>query len=270
MSKKMKSFTFRRKLIKNQFFNSVVCNCKETKNSILDWMFNLYKSKNISIDHFSYIFIKYDIAFPIQISEIGWALFKITDDNGNNHILRYNTSYEENYSIERREYPFGKFINFKINELNDIILMKADIIQLRKNNTGKRENMLSFVYDYVKHFTTVGVKHAYQKHPYLKITYSLQNEEFDNEVLKLLCEITSFKELFNDVFDIFVGILDIGKIQTLSVKATYASNLLSEITLENGIVKSYSFTQKISESETCLHNNFISKKVDKFINEHLG
>lgn len=263
----MKKFVFRRRLIKNGFFDTVVCDCKETENSILDWMFNLYRDKNILIDHFSYLFIKYEITFPIRISKSGCESLEITDYDGNLYILKH--PYTEIYFIENRNYPFGKFFKFKISRPNDIILMQFDVIQLYKNNTGKIENMISFVYNYEKDFTTVGVKHAYQKEPYLKITYPLQTVEFDNKISILLCKITSSKESFKDVFDIFIDILNIAKFQTLSIKSKENSQIISEIVLENGIVKSYSHTKRINVSNTCFNRTTMSKDVNEFIAERL-
>lgn len=263
----MKKFIFRRRLIKNGFFDGIICNCKETENSILDWMFNLYKDKNILINHFSYLFIKYEIIFPIKISKLSCESLEITDYNGNQCILRH--PYNEIYFIEKRNYPFGKFFKFKISMSNNIILMQFDVIQLYKNNTGKIENMLSFVYNYEKNFTAVGVKHAYQKEPYLKITYPSQTVEFDNKISILLCNITSSKDSFKDVFDILIDILSIGNFQTLSINSKKDSQILSEIVLEDGIVKVYSYTKKINDSNTCFYRITMSKDINEFIAECL-
>lgn len=270
MIKEIKKFFYRQKLLRNSFFDNVICDCEKTMDLILGWMFNLSSSKGISVTEFSALFIKYDdIAFPIKISTISNLSLEIIDNKSEHYIFFIDSLLHPVYTIEKRVYPSGKVYKFQITKQSDILLVKVSIMWLSSNNTYERKNTLSFVYDYNKDITIAGIKHMYHKKPYLEIIYPFQDKEFDDKILELLFNIISSETDFNDVIDIFLNIYSIREFQNLSIKSRNDNlKLLSSITLKCGIVAEYSFTEEISASEICLHRNTISKDVRKFINEY--
>ena len=263
----IKQYFYRRKLLRNNFFENVCCDNKQTEKEILYWMFWLHR-KGISINKFSDLFGKFiNIQFPIKVSSWGNRLLTIVDNHDDVYDITYspyNYKKLETYSIGGEMSPFSKEITFQLTRKNEIILREIGALQLNEDNTNK-EDSFSLVYDYQKNTTTAMIK---QENSEIEIVYQ-QNQELDNVVLFYLFEIAP-KCYFDDVFPILIGIRELGELNLISIKATKHSEISSELVITDGIVKKYSFTEKFSDSEVCLHQKTFSQNVKEFINLHLG
>lgn len=264
----IKQYSHRRKLLKrNNFFENVCCDKRDQKD-ILYWMFWLHR-KGITINKFSDLFRKYsNIQFPIKVYSWGCTLLTIVDNHDDEYSITYspyNYKKLETYSIGKSKYPYDKEITFQITRKNEIILKQIDVLELNEDNTTHKDDSFSLVYDYQENTTTAVIK---QENSEIQIVYE-QNQELDNLVLYYLFEIAP-KRYSDDVFPILIGIRELGEINLISIKATKHSQISSELVITDGIVKKYSFSEKISDSEVCLHQKTLSQTIEEFIVAYLG
>lgn len=264
----IKQYFYRKKLLRNNLFENVYCDNKRTKKDILYWMFWLHL-KGITINKFSDLFGKYgNIQFPIKVSSWGCTLLTIVDNHNDEYSITYSPyDYKklETYSIGKRKYPYDKEITFQLTRKNEIIFKQIDVLELNEDNTTHKDDSFSLVYDYQENTTTAVIE---QKDLEMEIVYQ-QNQELDNLVLYYLFEIAP-KRYFDDVLPILVGIRELEEINPISIKATKNSEISSEIVITDGIVKKYSFSEKISDSEVCLHQKTLSQTIEEFIVAYLG
>ena len=264
----IRQYFYRKKLLRNNFFENVYCDDKRTKKYILYWMFWLHR-KGITIHKFSDLFEKYsNIQFPIRISYWSSCVVLVIIDNHDDEYYITYSPYDykklETYSIGKTKYPYDKEITFQLTPKNEIILKQIDVLELNEDNTTK-DDSFSLVYDYQKNTTIGTIK---QENSEIEIVYQ-QNGELDNIILYYLFEIAS-KCYFNDVFPILVGLRELGEINLMSIKGMEYSEISSELVIADGTVKKYSFTEKISDSEVCLHQKTLFQTVEDFIVAHLG
>lgn len=260
-------FLFRVHPTKLNFFKGVKCDSVETKELVLSWMFKLQKTHNISVHKFSDLFEKYpSVIFPIQLLNRSTLYsFEIKDKLGNIYFFDYDTSYNGCYSIRSKDKHGDVNVDFKIVKGNHIVLKRINILLLDENGVCTKDDSFSIVYNCKNNTTIVTIKKVTQMKPYLKIVYPTQDKDFDGMVLSLL-----FNEEINlnNVFPLFVSIYEIRDLEDLSIKIMDNSSLLSNITLENGKVTQYSYTESISRTRVCLNQVTLLQDVHEFINEH--
>lgn len=266
-TRRIKEFYFRKKKLSKNFFENVSFYEKWSKKHILTWIYYLYRYKDISVNKFSDLFVNYEnIVFPIKVFSRGSTSLGIIDSKDNEYYLEFSTEYNKmiEYYIGKRKFPCDKTKTFEIAEDGQIILKEIGAIELKEDGNNK-DDLFSISYDNKSHMTMANIE---KKNATLEIRYTTQNEEFDGKILEYLFEINSKEEYFNDAFLILAKIEDIRKVDSLSIKAISNEEILSEIIVKNRVVTKYSFLERISDSEICLHRRIISEGVDKFITEH--
>lgn len=274
--RKVKKFFYRRKLVRNNFFEGVDFDGKDRKikNAILNWAYNLQWCKGITIEKLAYLLDKFEgITFPIRIEDFdryGCIDLRILDANGKRYSMKlYKNVYERltTYIIHKRTEKFK--ITFEYNIRKDsIILKKKYILPVKADGTNET---YAIIIEY-NGITTVTLDKDNDPHK-ISISYNQQLNRFEKEICEYLFSLV-FEKPINNVYTNFVDIIrmfesnNVTEEYLLAIKSTREDETLSEITMTNNVVTKYSCTVEESESKTCFYKHSIKEKMKDFISKY--
>jgi len=271
--RKVKEFFYRRKLLKNNFFEGVSFENgdRRIKNAILTWICDLQTYNCITIEKFSYLLEKMeDIIFPVRITRnfVGLASieFTIVDANNNNYQIECYKVGSKEYDITVDTQNNRTTYEHKIQK-DSIILKKKYVSKVKADGTDEKY----YIEIEYAGITTVTLNKDKDPHK-ISISYNRQLSRFEKQICEYLYSLVSEKPI-NNVFTNFVDIVQIFESNNveeylLSIKSTREKETLSEITMTNNVVTMYSYTEEKSEFKKCFYNNSLRERLEDFISKY--
>ena len=269
--RKVKEFFYRRKLLKNNFFEGLTFDRKQrkTKNAILTWTCNLQRCKGITIEKFSYLLYEFELPIRIQgIDRYGCIDLTIFDANGIGYMELYKDVYEKSTTYDINKIIEKLKITFEYNIGKDfIILKKKYILPVRADRTNEKY-YIQIEYEGI---TTVTLNKDNDPHK-ISISYNQQLSRFEKEICEYLFSLV-LEEPINNVFTNFVDVVQMFESNNvegyiLEIKSTRKNETLSEITMTNNVVTMYSYTEEKSEYEKYFYTNSFRERLEDFISKY--
>ena len=268
------------KKTRTHLFDNVFIEDDTLKKGITQWIFELERFYNITIDNLSYFFSKYEtyeeIVFPIHIYGKPYA-WHIEDNLGKHYYLTFFENINNcptKYYIETTEKGFHTRYTFELTTYGGVTLTQWNIIQ---ELTG---TSISFDYN-DPNMTTLILKDF---RSILEMDYPSLNQLYDSQISMYFFCLADKYEYFDDVSFIVEYMLDVLKnlknLGRISLEITSYGKplynpignidkiLLSKIYLWGSTVRTYFFTTRIDNSILLLHQEFPLEKWEEFISKH--
>ncbi len=264
--KTCKEKIFRRKKIKNGFFEKIIFQQKDEKlqNSILTWIYQLQEG-GICISKFSNLWKGFDdIAFPISVEQWYCGVLYIEIDMKDSKGIDWNMIIDRwsmsKYEIGRETQEFSIYQKYEATKNENIVIGK----QIIPKNVDKENNFeICFKYDRQIEATMQKGKKE------LKIIYN--KNEYEELIFKYLIKQTSV-ELTNDVFQNFVNLVqklkESGEKEPYSIAISIKNDeiIMSEVNMKNGTVTEYSFTKIANGNMRGFCKMYFEKEMEDFLN----
>ena len=274
--RKVKEFFYRRKLLKNNFFEGVTFENKgrKTKNAILTWTCNLKRYKGITIEKFSYLLEKMEgIIFPVKITRsfIGLSCINLTivDANNNNYKIEFHTyGHYERITYYIHEDTQNNRISYEYKIQKYSINLKSKLISPKKYDEIDESYFINIEYADKITVTLYRLKSPHK----ISISYNQPLKRFEKQICEYLFSLVLEKPI-NNVFTNFVDIVQMFESNNveeylLAIKSTRENETLSEITMTNNVVTMYSYTEEKSEYEKCFYKNSFRERLEDFISKY--
>ena len=264
----IKKVMFRRKIKRTNFFENVIIEDNKNQKKIIEAFYYFNCIAEISITKFVNIFSKIEqIAYPIKIEYLtkNLRIVDFIDKRGNRFFLEIKI-HSDYYTEKILEYSIWDEI-----ETNESIIIKKSVFEI--NRIGIRTKRLEHyigktdkrcVVQYESEKTIISLKNREKR---VEIICFL-NEEECNEIMKYLLDFENIQ--YDDIFSLFVNFVDENdkKKEIVSMKSLVKERVCSEITVEEGNVTSYSYTERKNDDETILYTKYLLEDLTEFISKH--
>lgn len=281
--------SFRKNLERRAFYDRVIFETDELKETITEWIFNLWKIKGIRIHKFIDLFadLHDDIVLPIKIRKCllsdymtwnetaknvlsdGKTKIIVVDAEEKEFYIDINTNHSDinKYSTRKRNRNIDIIAKYEILPPNKRILKAIEAIEAIKVNKPGINREIKYSIYYNMNETQAKLRDS-KKGGELKIKYKAKGFEKDGEIIKILSET---QVGINNVLSLFFKLLEIfeDKDDIISIQSNVNENVYSEILISDGMVRRYSYTEYlVYRNEFCTHRISQPLDLETFISKY--
>lgn len=282
----LKKRSFRKNLERRAFYDRVNFETDELKETITEWVFNLWEIKGIKIHKFIDLFTDLydDVVFPIRIREFRLSEYMTWNEIDKNSLLdgkvkiivvdredkefymdiNRDCSNINKYSVGMRDKNVDRKLKYRILPPSKIILQALEAIGTNKSGINQKIKY-SIYYDMEE---ILAKKRDIKKGGELTIRYKAKSFEKDEEIITIL---SRTQVDINNVVSLFFKLLEIleDKDDIISIQSNVNGNVYSELLINDGMVLRYSYTEYlVYKNEFCTHRISQPLDLETFISKY--